>query len=206
MSLRQEPQENFDPFARAIPGQSFTDIQGSRPYEKPPMSSKPEDVLESLEQSLKEEDTAKGIADLLDVGISCEAISDTLVKKCFAEGMCSPDVAELVKPGIFVIIAQIGEDEGISDIVLFNKREDNKRISTERKLDLMEKLSPAKFRNITEDPDLKTGFEDEDEEDIGMLEDESMEEEEVPSFMDMASSSEDTEDTILQEDEEMEIA
>ena len=48
MALSQKPQEFIDPFARAIPGQSLTDTPGSRPYEKPPSISSPEEFLDIM--------------------------------------------------------------------------------------------------------------------------------------------------------------
>ena len=170
MAIRQEL-PSFDPLARAIPGQSFTDAPGVRPYERPATSSDPKQILSSLENSLQEEDTQKRIADMLDVGVSAETISDGVMMKCFTEGMCTPDVAELVKPGIFIIIVQIGVDNQIDDMVLFNEDEEDPEMAEEKKLFLMSKLSPDKFRDITK------GIADEQpgEEDMAEFEDAFME-------------------------------
>ena len=209
MAIPQEPQETFDPFARAIPGQSLTDTPKARPYENPPTAVNPEDVLENLESSLKEEEAADGIGDLLEVGVSCEAISECLMQKCFTEGMCSPDVSELVKPGIFLIVAQIGYDQNVDDMVLFNKDTSSTRLTDERKLDLMEKLSPAKFKKIIEEDSFDIFSEEDTEEDL-MEEGESENDEDIGlSFMDMEEPLQEEQDfdsTEEEDIEEMEIA
>tara|TARA_R100000995_G_C3439310_1_gene102477 strand:- start:32 stop:658 length:627 start_codon:yes stop_codon:yes gene_type:complete len=207
----QEPQEEFDPFARAIPGQSLTNTPKSNPYERPPMTANPEEVLDVLEESLLNLSTREEIGDLLEVGISCESISECLVQKCFTEGMCSADVSELVKPGVFMMVAQIGNDEGIEDIILFNGREKDTKLSSEEKLELMEKLSPEKFSRLEqnqkqEEIDIERFMVDEDDEDEDEFEiDENFEEENTAgSFLDM---DEPVEPVIEEEEEEeMEVA
>tara|TARA_R110002012_G_scaffold299578_1_gene498758 strand:+ start:58 stop:699 length:642 start_codon:yes stop_codon:yes gene_type:complete len=212
MPVPQQPQEIMDPFARAIPGQSFTDDPGSRPYEKPPMTSSPEQALTILEQSLKDEEFSGEIADILDVGVSCEAISEALVQKCFTEGMFSPDVAELIKPGVFMIVAQIGSDSNIDDIVLFNQNPESKRLSEESKVGLMAKLAPSKLRKIEEEANIENSEmylydEDYDPQQENMDEDmmlDSDEDDEV-GFMDMEEPVIDQEEEEEIPDEEMEI-
>jgi len=138
----------IDPFARAMPGQSLTDTPGLRPYEKPPTSADPEQVIDALESSLKEEDSAEEIAELLDIGISVETVCIALMQKCFTEGMCSPDVAELVKPALFMIIVQIGSDKDIMDMVLFNEKFQKEGLSDEKKLRVIQQLHPKKYQKI----------------------------------------------------------
>ena len=122
--------------------------------------------------------------------------------------MCSPDVAELVKPGIFLIVAQIGYDQNVDDMVLFNKDTSSTKLTDERKLDLMEKLSPSKFKKITEEDSFDVFSEEDIEEDL-MEEDESEIDEDMGlSFMDMEEPIQEEEnfDSTEEDIEEMEIA
>ena len=178
MPILPQPQEITDPFAKAIPGQSLTDTPKSRPYEQPAMSSKPEEVLLVLEEALQDEEFSNQISDILEVGVSCEAVTETILLKCFTEGMCTPDVAEMVKPGVFMVVAQIGEDNNIEDLILFNKNPESERLSSTEKLELMEKLAPSKLKNMEErsakgeaseelyNPDMFSEEEEEEEEDM----------------------------------------
>ena len=200
MAIVQELPKS-DPLARAMPGQSFTETPGLRPYEKPAMSSNPEEIIDTLEESLKQEDTQQKIVDMLEVNVSAETISDALMMKCFTEGMCTPDVAELVKPAIFMIVVQIGTDNNVEDIMLFNSNEEEVGMDESQKLALMRQTSPEKFQALlreTQSPDI----EEIDEEELDnilendflnemSMEDEPMEDMGIEgSFLDMDETSE----------------
>jgi hypothetical protein len=150
MSIPIETKE-FDPFARGVPGQSFTDEPGLRPYERPPQSSDPERVIQSLEKELLKPETSKALVDLMEVGVSVQTLAEGFMQKCFAEGVCSADVAELAKPAIFMIIAQIGDDADIDDIALFNELPERGNLSDEQKVGLMSQLAPHKFKKLQDD-------------------------------------------------------
>ena len=149
MAIRQQPLE-YDPFAAPIPGQSFAEAPGLSPYERPAISADPEQVVAVLEESLEDEETEQQIVDMLEIGVSAETITEALLNKCFAEGVCTPDVSELVKPFIFMKIVQIGIDNGIDDMELLNDPEadDEKGMSTEQKLSLMSRTNPGKYNDI----------------------------------------------------------
>ena len=209
MAIRAEL-PNFDPLARAIPGQSFAETPGLRPYERPPVSSDPKLVLEVLGESLKEERTQEQIVDMLEVGVSAETLSDAFVQKGFMEGMFSPDIAELIKPGVFIVIVQIGTDHNVDDMVLFNEEEQQAGMEEDKKLFLMSKSHPEKFGKLLgsarEDmmgldgdstaPDEDTG----EEEDIEYNDMMDMEQHEEPgSFLNMMSNSAPTEQEEMEE-------
>ena len=219
MAIRQETQA-FDPFAKAIPGQSFTDEPGLRPYERPPLETDPEKLYKTLDEQLNEESTANKIADILDVGVSAETLSETLMMKCFAEGVCSPDVAEIVKPFIFMSVVEIGTEHSVEKMVLFNENEEEENLTPEAKLNLMEKLDSERFNDT-----MKT-FDDMDKneeeaiglynEELEMQDDESVEEdmpmqdsEDTGSFLNISldnempvESSEETEEVMMSDEEE----
>ena len=147
MTIRQQSQ-SFDPFAKAIPGQSFTDTPGLRPYERPPLETDPKRLYDVLDRQINEESTSQKIADCLEIGISAETISEALMQKCFTEGICNPDLGEIVKPFIFMSILEIGADNNIRDMALFNDNEEEKPMSEEQKLLLMRKLDSERFNDI----------------------------------------------------------
>ena len=181
--------QEFDPFARAIPGQSFADQPGLRPYEKPPQVSNPEELAKVLEQELLEPKTSKALADLADVGVSIETLADGMMQKCFVEGICSPDVAELVKPIVFMIIAQIADDHHVEDITLFNEQPENEGLTEEQKLGLKQQIAPHKFEKIIQsqqaDNELQADYEKELDSNFDLLEGQETETPTQEGFIDM---------------------
>ena len=206
MPIPRTPIKNPDPFARAIPGQSLTEPPGLRPYEKPPAITTPGRLLETIEPVLKEE-VSKSIADLLEMGISCETMADGICKKYFMEGAATPDVVELAKPGIFMIVAQIGDDQNVEDMKLFNEGPAKKKLSEIEKLKLMEKIDPKKYQKIEDRMNRKGSFEEELEGISGRVEDLDSEGEEFEKALREMGDVDDEEydrDSIDGEDEEYE--
>lgn len=219
MAIRQETQA-FDPFAKAIPGQSFTDEPGLRPYERPPLETDPEKLYKTLDEQLNEESTATKIADILDVGVSAETLSETLMMKCFAEGVCSPDVAEIVKPFIFMSVVEIGTEHSVTKMVLFNENMEESSMDPESKLELMKKLDSERFDDTMQT--IEDMSRDEDEmvgllqEDLDMQDDENIGEdmpmqnlEDTGSFLNMplnnevaVEDNEETEEVMMSDEEE----
>ena len=219
MAIRQETQA-FDPFAKAIPGQSFTDEPGLRPYERPPLETDPEKLYKTLDEQLNEESTANKIADILDVGVSAETLSETLMMKCFAEGVCSPDVAEIVKPFIFLSVVEIGTEHSVTKMALFNENMEESSMDPESKLELMKKLDSERFddtmqtiENMSRDEDEMVGLL---QEDLDMQDDENIGEdmpmqnlEDTGSFLNMplnnkvaVEDNEETEEVMMSDEEE----
>lgn len=143
MAIRTEQFET-DPLSRAVPGQSFTDIPGKNPYEHPAMTSSPKEAFEIIMSSLEEPESYETILNLLDAGLSSETIASALLLKMFAEGVLTPDVAEIIKPSLVAHITQLGLDAGIEDINVINQIPSSP-VNSEDTLKLMRKISPEKF-------------------------------------------------------------
>jgi len=141
---------DFDPFAKAIPGQSLTETPGKRPFETPTQTSSPQEALEAVKQSLEDPIAMKSTIKLLDAGISAETISSAMVLKMFTEGVFSPDVAEIIKPPLSAHIVDLGTEAGIEDINVVNDIP-GEDFSSDDSLQLMEKVNPDKFeRQMTQ--------------------------------------------------------
>lgn len=112
---------NLDPLARAIPGQSFTDEPKKNPYEHPSAIVSPQEAMDTVVSSLKQDNAQENILQLLDAGISSETIASSLVLKMFSEGIFSPDVAEIIKPPLINVITEMGVEAGIEDINVVNE-------------------------------------------------------------------------------------
>ena len=128
----------------AIPGQSFTDTPGSKPYERPPAFAEPERAFSLMVKQLQSPMVQKDISGLLDAGISAETVSSSLVMQAFTEGMITPDVAEIIKEPLMRIILRIGLDNGIQDMNVVNDMPEG-GMSTEDSVSLMSKVNPDKY-------------------------------------------------------------
>tara|TARA_R100000008_G_scaffold85183_1_gene74449 strand:+ start:1921 stop:2469 length:549 start_codon:yes stop_codon:yes gene_type:complete len=169
-----------DVFARAIPGQSLTDIPRNNPYEKPPMTSSPKEAMDVILESLSQEEAQRSIINLLDAGISSETIASAFVLKMFAEGVFSPDVAEIIKPPLTAHITRLGVDSGVEDINVVNEAP-YEGMAEQESFDLMSKVNPRKYEKVMN----RAMQEEAEEELISRIE---LPEEEAPtreSFLDM---------------------
>jgi len=126
--------QDIDPLARAIPGQSLTDTPGQWPFEKPPQIVSPKQAFEIVKNSVESPESLEDILKLLDVGIS-------------AEGVFTPDIAEIIKPPLVAHITEMGIEAGIDDINVVNNLPSSS-IDTEQHMALMQKVSPQKFERI----------------------------------------------------------
>ena len=136
---------DFDPFAKAIPGQSFTATPGKRPFETVPQTSSPQQALDAVKQSLEDPIAMKTTIKLLDAGISAETISSAMVLKMFTEGMFTPDVSEIIKPPLSAHIIDLGTEAGIEDMNVVNNIP-GEDFSSDESLQLMQQVNPDKFK------------------------------------------------------------
>lgn len=134
------PETNIDPFAGAMPGESWTREFGSLPMDKPPMTANPEEAYRSIESSLNDSSTQNDIAKLIKVGLSVETLVNAFVTQGVAEGVFNPDVGEIIKPALFFKIFSIVQDK-VKNILLYNEPLDQ-GISESSLEGLQEKLSP----------------------------------------------------------------
>ena len=143
---------NFDPLARAIPGQSLTDEPKKNPYEHPSSIVSPEEAMNTIVESFEESKTRDNILQLLDAGISSETIASSIVLKMFAEGVFTPDIAEIIKPPLVSVITTMGAEAGIEDINVINEIPTDS-IPEEDKMKLMSTLQPEKFNRKAQEAD-----------------------------------------------------
>jgi hypothetical protein len=141
---------NIDPLSRAIPGQSLTATPGQAPYEKPPMTSSVQKALQGVLKGMHEPVQRESLLRLLETGLSAETIASGLVMKSFADGMITPDMAELMKPVLVLAIMGIAYDEGVEDVKVLNTPAPVP-ISYDMVSDLVDKISDGDDSDMQED-------------------------------------------------------
>ena len=130
---------NFD---APIPGQSLTSEPKSWAWERPPRFVKKEDAALFIWDKLHTQEQLERIIVLLDIGVSVQALTKTIVFGGFVEGMYTPDLAVLLFPVVERMIFSIGKKAEVKNLVLSKPKKDNTK-------ELVNKL--LKSRNIDED-------------------------------------------------------
>ncbi len=141
--------EEFDPFNRPIPGESLTDDLGSRPFEQPPRRVDPNEVLEDVLEKLQDEDRRDKILDLVFAGVPVETIVQTFALEGVTRGEFTPDVAEIIKPTLALVIMDLARDKDIP-VTMFNEDAENAgSVDQAETLDVMRNARPELFESVT---------------------------------------------------------
>ena len=124
MQVRPEtPDQNMndrgDPFNMPVAGESLTREAGEGNFEKPPEQTDPQAVIDNIKAYLQTPQVADELVAQMGAGFPVEAIVGMLVKGGVAQGKFSPDVAEVVKPAISLVLITMALDQGITDLVVF---------------------------------------------------------------------------------------
>jgi len=89
--------QQIDRFDRAPPGYSLTQPQKKWPWEQPPRFSRPDEAVDFIINNLEKEEVEQHYLEIMFAGISIEEIVSGMVSAGFANGLFSPDVAEIIK-------------------------------------------------------------------------------------------------------------
>ena len=135
-----------DPFDAPTPGQSLTDTPGQWNWEKPAIISDPQEAYEGLAESLKSPILKESLGKLMYIGVTIETLVNGLVKKSFAEGAFSPDVAELIKPALAFNLLKIANDSGITPKIVNNFPEEP--VNDSMTLQLLKKMNPKEYQKV----------------------------------------------------------
>jgi len=129
-------------FDAPVPGQSLTGEPKGWAWERPPRFVNIDEAAMFIWDKLHEQEQLERIIVLLDIGVSVDSLTKTIVFGGFVEGSYTPDVAALLFPIVQRMIFSIGKKAEVKNIKLSNAKVDNKK-----KLvgDLL------KSRNINED-------------------------------------------------------
>lgn len=117
----------MDPFSAPIPGQSLTTPPGSAPYEKPVQYTDPNKALEYLFAKMSDPRQATRLSVQLQKGIPVEFIARTVLFQGFMDGLWTVDVAMLIGPTVVRLIAAVGKNLGISNMVIKNPDVDQQK-------------------------------------------------------------------------------
>tara|TARA_R100000030_G_scaffold97213_1_gene85970 strand:- start:1387 stop:1890 length:504 start_codon:yes stop_codon:yes gene_type:complete len=106
-----------DPFDSPVAGQSLTDTPGNYPWEHEPQFTDPEEITEYLWVTMHKKEFIQELIGMLDAGVPVEAIGRTVLFGGFMEGKFSPDLAFIITEPVMKMIAAIGINGGVENIV-----------------------------------------------------------------------------------------
>jgi len=106
-----------DPFDSPVAGQSLTDTPGNYPWEHEPQFTDPEEITEYLWVTMHKKEFVQELIGMLDAGVPVEAIGRTVLFGGFMEGKFSPDLAFIITEPVMKMIAAIGINGGVENIV-----------------------------------------------------------------------------------------
>jgi len=129
-------------FDAPVPGQSLTSEPKSWSWERPPRFAKVEDAAMFIWNKLHEQEQLERIIVLLDVGVSVDSLTKTVIFGGFVDGAYTPDFSALLFPIVQRMIFSIGKKAEVKNIKLSKPKVDNTKKLVS---DLL------KSRNINED-------------------------------------------------------
>ena len=135
-----------DPFASPTPGQSLTDNPKQWAWEQPAQFSDPVEAFERILEGVKDPVTSETLGKLMYLGISVETIVNSIMSKSFAEGMISPDVAELLKGPLVFHIMKMADDMGVTPKIINNFPKEP--MSDAMTLDLLREMRPSEYTKL----------------------------------------------------------
>lgn len=107
------PPVNPDRFMKPVPGWSLTQPPGKWPWEQPPRSVDPDEVVDKIITRMQEPRIEENYVKLMFAGISIEEIVHSVTVAGFMNGEFSPDVAEIVKAPIGIYLMGVATDYNV---------------------------------------------------------------------------------------------
>lgn len=100
-------------FQAPIPGQSLTDAPGSRPWERPPEITDPEEAIQMYLIKLSDPEVTQDLMDLLELDTDIRTLTEGILRGGVSSGVHSIDVSLIVAPVIHEYIKQSAEAAGV---------------------------------------------------------------------------------------------
>lgn len=115
MQARRKPAPPVSPdrFMKPVPGWSLTQPPGKWPWEQPPRSVDPDEVVDKLITRMQDPQVEENYVKLMFAGVSIEEIVHSVSVAGFMNGEFSPDVAEMIKPPIGIYLMGVATDYNV---------------------------------------------------------------------------------------------
>ena len=140
----------FDPFNRAIPGESLTKPMQDDPiFEEPKVDNLNEAYHQTIFTLMNNEGLYSDLMDMIEAGVDLESIANVITFGSFSKGQYSPDVAMQLTPLLALWMFLEADRNGIkgSDIKIMNFPKDKAmgNLSSDDMFALMKRRNPQKY-------------------------------------------------------------
>lgn len=102
-------------FSAPIPGQSLTHEPKNMPYEKPPQFVQVDEAMNFLMNQILEPHYLKQMLQLMNAGMSIEAITRTIIMTGFATGKWTPTLGMLLYKPVMLTLIAIAKKAGLDE-------------------------------------------------------------------------------------------
>ena len=165
-------------FNVSTPGESWTQPLGKYPYENPPELNTPKEALNFILEKYYHPITFSNVVKVLSTGVPVELIVDTLIFTGFLQGKYTVDVAEIIKPALFLSIIADARDTNIEPTLL-SSVSGPEEMNSEDFMELMKSLRPEEHAELVAQAETEEAEEmlspepeliPEEEEEVGFIE------------------------------------
>ena len=146
----QYAENSVSGFNVSVPGEGLTEKAGDRPYEKPPQFNTPKEACDFILNRYYEPTAFQNVLKCLSAGVPIELIVDTIVFSGFTVGKYTVDVAELIKPPLFLNMIADARDTGIDPVLLSSMTEDEE-MNPEDYASMLEILRPERYTELMQE-------------------------------------------------------
>ena len=169
----------------APPGNSLTDAPGKWPWERPARFSSPDDAIDFATESIASGPARDDMLKMMMAGITVEELVDQISFKGFIAGAFTPDVAELIKPGMAIFLADLAVQEGFEPQMFVDEGPIEGGVSDEAFFTIMKERNPELFSAMVEEANrMQRDFDDDISAQVQMQQQEAQQEAQLDnSFM-----------------------
>lgn len=150
-NLKQGSVSSTDSFNFPVPGHSLTDEPKKWAWDKPAQFTDPDEAVEFVASKVKEPKVSENFLRLMAAGVSVEQIVNTISLGGFSDGRWNPDIAEIIKPPIAMILVDMAIQNKIPVVVFEGdpkEKEEADRISPRDTLKVMKERQPEEFNKV----------------------------------------------------------
>ena len=98
------PQLTKQEILNVVPGESMTKEKGILPFEKPPLTSSPDEGIQMVFDAITEPQAALKLVRTLELGVPIDQIVDSMMMMLHGEGIVPPQALPIMGPAIAAMI------------------------------------------------------------------------------------------------------
>ena len=133
------------------PGNSLTDAPGKWAWERPALYPDPDDAIDHIANMVTTQPLRDDMLKLMMAGISIEELVNQISFKGFLEGAYTPDVAEITKPAVAIILADLAIQAGFEPKMFVESKVPEGNVDDETFFRLLKKNNPELFSGMVEE-------------------------------------------------------